>query len=132
VSAVPAAQADPDRYPVEVAWTEIAAAAPQMAETMRRYLGQVATFLAPSSVVVADTALRIFGRWLVTHTAVVAVADIGRTEIEDFKVYLANRRGPRGGPLSENTQRQRLRTLRVFFERILEWNGPMRRCATRS
>jgi site-specific recombinase XerD len=122
VSAVPAGRAELERCEAEVQWAEIASAAPVMAETMRRYLGQLATFLAPRSVEVADASLRIFGRWLVTNTAVVAVADIGRTEIEDYKLYLASRRGARGGPLSENTQRQRLRMLRVFFERIIEWD----------
>jgi site-specific recombinase XerD len=134
VSGVPAAPANRDRYPTahlnpdrrgaDVAWAEISSAAPQMAETMRRYLGQVATFLAPSSVVVAEAALRVFARWLVANTTVVAVAGVGRTEIEDFKVYLASRRGVHGGPLAENTVRQRLRMLRVFFERIIEWDWP--------
>jgi site-specific recombinase XerD len=98
VSAVPAAQRPASQ--VDIEWAEIAAAAPQMAETMRRYLRQAATFLAPASVASAD----------------------GRDAIEDFKVYLAARPGNRGGSLSENTQRQRLRTLRVFFERIIEWD----------
>jgi hypothetical protein len=79
VSAVPAGRAELERCEAEVQWAEIASAAPVMAETMRRYLGQLATFLAPTSVEVADASLRIFGRWLVTNTAVVAVADIGRT-----------------------------------------------------
>jgi site-specific recombinase XerD len=89
---------------------------------MRRYLRQAATFLAPASVDVADNSLRIFARWLLADTTVVAVADVTRDAIEDFKVYLAARPGNRGGSLSENTQRQRLRTLRVFFERIIEWD----------
>jgi hypothetical protein len=41
VSAVPAAPADPDRCGADVAWAEITSAAPQLAETMRRYLGPV-------------------------------------------------------------------------------------------
>lgn len=125
----PTARADSERRGADVAWAEITAAAPQMAETMRRYLIQVATFLAPASVVVADNSLRIFADWLVANTTVVTVTEIGRTEIEDFKVYLAGRPGVRGGPLSENTVRQRLRMLRVFFERIIEWDwddAPMR------
>ena len=122
MSAVPAGRAELERCDAEVQWAEIASAAPQMAKTMRRYLGQVATFLAPSSVVAAEAALRLFARWLVTTTSVVAVADVSRRDIEDFKVYLASRRGVQGGPLAENTQRQRLRMLRVFFERIIEWD----------
>ena len=95
-----------------------------MTATMSRYLTQVATFLAPSSVVAAEAALRTFARWLVASTSVVAIAEVSRSHIEDFKVYLASRRGVQGGPLAENTQRQRLRMLRVFFERIIEWDWP--------
>ncbi len=121
--------ADVPQSQAEIEWAEIAAAAPLMAETMRRYLRQAATFLAPASVASADGALRIFARWLVANTSVVAVAEVTRGAIEDFKVYLVSRPGLRGATLSENTQRQRLRTLRVFFERIIEWDwadAPMR------
>jgi site-specific recombinase XerD len=122
MSAVAASPADPQRSQPEIEWSEIAVAAPQLAETMRRYLRQAATFLAPASVDSADGALRVFARWLLANTTVVAVAEINRDAIEDFKVYLAARPGLRGRSSSENTQRQRLRTLRVFFERIIEWD----------
>ena len=69
-----------------------------------------------------DGALRIFSHWLLTSTTVIAVADVHRANIEEFKVCLAGRPGMRGEPLADNTQRQRLRTLRVFFERIMEWD----------
>ena len=45
-------------------------------------------------------------------------------DVEDFKVWLAARPGVKGGGLSSNTHRQRLRTLRAFFERIIEWGWP--------
>ena len=122
VNALPAVHGRAAAQPSRIEWAEIAAAAPQLAETMRRYLRQAATFLAPASVASADGALRIFARWLLANTSVVAVADVSRDAIEDFKVYLAARPGIRGGSLTENTQRQRLRTLRVFFERIIEWD----------
>jgi len=48
-------------------WATIAAGAPQMATTMSRYLTQVATFLAPRSVEVADNALRQLARYLLAH-----------------------------------------------------------------
>jgi hypothetical protein len=44
-------------------WAEIAATAPEAAATMRRYLRQLGTFLAPRSVDAADGALRQFARW---------------------------------------------------------------------
>ena len=105
-------------------WSEICAQAPQLGATMSRYLAQAATFLAPASVESADNAFRQLACWLVAHTDITAAGQIGRDDIEDFKVWLAARPGNRGGRLSANTQRQRLRTLRVFFERIIEWDWP--------
>ena len=105
-------------------WSEICAQAPRLGATMSRYLAQAATFLAPASVESADNAFRQLARWLLAHTAVTAVDQIGRDDIEDFKVWLAARPGNGGGRLSANSQRQRLRMLRVFFERIIEWDWP--------
>ena len=67
--------------------------APQLAATMRRYLVQLATILAPRSVEVADSTLRQLARWLTDSTEVTAVADITRTHFEDYKVWLAARPG---------------------------------------
>ncbi len=124
MSAVPAP--DPRRASTQAErdWAEIEAAAPQVAATMRRYLGQLATFLAPRSVDVADNSLRQLGGWLITHTDIDTVAGIRRDDIEDFKVWLAGRPGVGGKKLSGNTHRQRLRMLRAFFERIIEWDWP--------
>jgi site-specific recombinase XerD len=91
---------------------------------MRRYLLQLTTFLAPRSVDVADSTLRQFARWLVANTDVAAVADIGRSHIEDYKVWLAAQPGAKGSTLSKNTQRQRLRMIRIFLERLIEWDWP--------
>jgi site-specific recombinase XerD len=110
-------------------WDEIALRAPKLAATMGRYLTQAATFLAPLSVESADNALRLLARWLLERTDVRTVAEISRDDIEDFKVALAQRRGVKGQALAANTQRQRLRMLRMFFERIIEWDwldAPMR------
>jgi site-specific recombinase XerD len=104
-------------------WDEIALRAPKLAATMGRYLNQAATFLAPLSVESADNALRLLARWLLDQTDVRTVAEISRDDIEDFKVVLAQRRGIKG-QLAANTQRQRLRMLRMFFERIIEWDWP--------
>jgi site-specific recombinase XerD len=111
-------------------WAEIAGRAPGLARTMGRYLDQIATFLAPTSVDTADNALRQFAGWLLAHTEARVVANVGRAHVEDFKVWLAAQPGHKpGSRLSANTQRQRLRTLRAFFERIIEWDwqdAPMR------
>jgi site-specific recombinase XerD len=104
-------------------WADITAEAPEMAATMGRYLRQIATFLAPASVVVADNALRQLAGWALTNTGIESVAQFRRDDIEDFKVWLSTRPGVKG-TLSANTHRQRLRTLRAFFERIIEWDWP--------
>ncbi len=79
--------------------------------------------VAPRSVDVADTALRQLSRWILASTGIEAVAEIRRDDIEDYKVWLSRQPGTKG-MLSANTHRQRLRTLRAFFERIIEWDWP--------
>jgi hypothetical protein len=113
-------------------WPELSVHAPQLTATMRRYLLQLTTFLAPRSVDVADSTLRQLARWLVTNTEVAVVADISRRHIEDYKVWLAARPGSRGPTLATNTQRQRLRMIRIFLERLIEWDWPDAPAATRS
>jgi site-specific recombinase XerD len=105
-------------------WTQIAAEAPQMAATMGRYLRQVSTFLAPRSVDVADAALRQLAQWALANAGIETVAQFRRDDIEEFKLWLSARAGRSKGSLSANTHRQRLRTLRAFFERIIEWDWP--------
>jgi len=109
----------------EIEWRAIAAQAPQLAATSARYLAQISHSLRPGSVVVADAALRVFCRYLVDeHPSTVTFAVVGRAEIEGFKVALVNRITPRGTPVSPNYRRQRLGTLRTFFDRIIEWDWP--------
>jgi site-specific recombinase XerD len=105
-------------------WAVLSAQAPQVAATMRHYLVQLTTFLAPRSVDVADSTLRQLARWLVAETDARAVADITRTHVEDYKVWLAAQPGCKGPTLAKNTQRQRLRMIRIFFERLIEWDWP--------
>jgi site-specific recombinase XerD len=105
-------------------WDEIELTAPQLARTMRRYLAQLSTFLAPQSVNAAENVLRQFTHFLLAHSVVENVADVSRDDVEDFKLWLASRRGSKGERLAPNTHRQRLRTLRAFFERIIEWDWP--------
>ena len=122
MSAVPADERAGSKAAGE--WARIAAQAPQMAATLARYLSQAATFLAPTSVEVADLTLRQLAFWLLDHTDLRAIADVRRSDIEDFKLWLVAQPGVNGDGLSQNTQRQRLRMLRVFFERIIEWDWP--------
>jgi site-specific recombinase XerD len=124
VSALPAGDRDLAGSGPAAEWAQIAPAAPLLAATMRRYLGQLGTFLAPASVAAADSVLRQFARWLLATTTVTTVATISRDDIEDFKVWLAARPGYGAGRLSASTFRQRMQTLRMFFERIIEWDWP--------
>ena len=123
MAAVPArVEREPIGTHAHIEWQQIAAHAPQMTATMSRYLRQAATFLAPLSIEVADNTLRQLSRFLLSNTTVAAVADVRRDDIEAFKVWLAGQPGNRPATtLSFNTQRQRLGMLRVFFERIIEW-----------
>jgi len=105
-------------------WDLLADRVPQLAATMRRYLDQQAVTLSAGTITAADRALRIFGLWICQHDpSVVGVADIGRAHIEAFKLKLANDvTSNTGQPLATNTIRQRLRLLKVFFDRIIEWD----------
>ncbi len=119
MSAVPARNREPAGSGPLAEWAETGQAAPMLAATMRRYLRQAATFLAPRSVDAADTALRQLTRWLLASTSITSVAQIRRDDIEDFKVWLTRQAGMKG-TLPANTHRQRLRTLRAFSGRITE------------
>jgi site-specific recombinase XerD len=105
-------------------WARMSSAAPPLVSTMRRYLVQLTTFLSPRSVEVADQTLRQFARWLTTATDIAVVTDIERAHIEDYKVWLAAQPGQKGKLLAKNTQRHRLRMIRIFLERLIEWGWP--------
>jgi site-specific recombinase XerD len=124
VSAVPAPERQPAGWHAGAQWAEIAAAAPRVAATMRRYLRQLGTFLAPASVDAAENALRQLACWMITEAGLAAVSDIRRDDIEDYKVWLAARRRAGGRTITMETHRQRMRTVRAFFERIIEWDWP--------
>jgi site-specific recombinase XerD len=120
VSALPARERPSPGWHAEAEWAQIEAAAPRVAAVMRRYLRQLGTFLAPRSVDAADSALRQLARWMITEAGLTAPGDIRRDDIEDYKVWLAAQ--PRGGgqTITKETHRQRMRTIRQFFERIIE------------
>jgi site-specific recombinase XerD len=105
-------------------WTQIRAAAPQVAATIQRYLQRPAAFLAPGSVDAADNALRQFARWMITDAGLEAIAAVRRDDIEDYKVWLAAQPRAGGQVITAETHRQRIRTVRAFFERIIEWDWP--------
>src|SRR5437763_5947544 len=61
---------------------------------------------------------------MITGAGLVAVGAISRDDIEDYKVWLAARPRGRGQTITAETHRQRMRTIRQFFERIIEWDWP--------
>ena len=104
----------------------LAAANPGLAETIDAYLDQIAVSLRPSSVESATSILGRFAGFLAEHHPEVSgAADIGRRQIEDYKIWLAAREGAKPGSRpTPNTLRANLGTVRMFFERIIEWDWP--------
>jgi integrase len=104
----------------------LAAANPGLAETIDAYLDQIAVSLRPSSVESATSILGRFAGFLAEHhPEVTGAADIGRRQIEDYKIWLAAREGAKPGSRpTANTLRANLGTVRMFFERIIEWDWP--------
>jgi site-specific recombinase XerD len=103
-------------------WERLATTRPQLVDTMRRYLQQIACVLRPGSVNGADLALRSFAAFL-TETApeVDGTTDVVRRHVEDYKPWLAARPGQNKPRVSTATIAHRLGTLRMFFVRIDEW-----------
>jgi integrase len=90
--------------------------------TMRRYLDQLTLSLAAESVRSYDTTMRQFTSFLIGFDPTLrSVAGIDRYHLEAYKQHLLARPTGDGAVVSKLTRRQRLRTVRVFFERIIEW-----------
>jgi site-specific recombinase XerD len=128
VSALPARGPDASRAVTgsiaAAQWAQLRAAAPQVTATIQRYLQRLGAFLAPASVDAAENALRQFARWMITDAGLEAIAAVRRDDIEDYKVWLATQPRAGGGTIAMETHRQRMRTVRAFFERIIEWDWP--------
>jgi len=107
----------------ELEWADIALRAPALTAIAQRYLTQIGLSLRPASVKVSDISMRTFCRYLVEeHPATTSFAAVGRSEIEGFKTVLMNPVSEHGRPLSANTRRMRLGSVRRFFEHIIEWD----------
>uniref|UniRef100_UPI00101E1CB2 tyrosine-type recombinase/integrase n=1 Tax=Phytoactinopolyspora endophytica TaxID=1642495 RepID=UPI00101E1CB2 len=101
------------------AWAKVP---PRMRATMRDYLDQVATTLRPGRVKNIEATLREFAGFVTERDpAAQCVADLGRSHVEAYKRWLAERPALRGGPLHRHTIKDRLCALRGFFTRLLEW-----------
>jgi len=94
----------------------------RMRTTMHTYLEQVGTTLRPGRVKNIEATLREFAGFTTEHDpSARCVADLGRSHVEAYKCWLAERPALRGGPLHRHTIKDRLCALRGFFTRLLEW-----------
>ena len=87
-------------------------------------MDQISISLSPSSVRVADQTLRWFCLFLADkHPEVSGFAQVNRVIVEDYKLWLVARPGVKlNTAATKNTVRQRLGTIRTFFDRIIEWD----------
>jgi integrase len=109
----------------ERAWARITARAPQLTDTATRYLAQIAVSSRPGTVGKAEQSLRAFALHLVDeHPDVLSFAEVGRVEVEAFKLALHGHRTAAGRGYSVNTLRTTLGMVRTFFDRIIEWDWP--------
>ncbi|MGH3886328.1 MAG: tyrosine-type recombinase/integrase, partial [Pseudonocardiaceae bacterium] len=107
-----------------IPWARVA---PRVAQTTQRYLAQIELGLRPSTVRIAEQALRELATYLAREAPEVnCIADIGRHHIEAYKTWLSTRPRAGGGTLHRHTIRGHLSTPRCFFERITEWDYPGR------
>ncbi len=108
---------------LEFPWAETARLAPVMVATMASYLDQLGVSARPSTVNAAEQALRHFaGQVTQADPACISMTGVERRHIEAHKLWLAARPGKGAKPLSALTIRNRLGTLRTFFERLRDWD----------
>ena len=128
MSAPVVAMAGGVRSQSQLEWEEMNTVAPRLTAVAARYLDQIALSLRPGSVVVIDRSLRTFCRYLIEeHPETTSFRVVARPQIEGFKAHLGAHITEKGKPLSPNSRRQCLSVLRVFFDRIIEWewdDGP--------
>ena len=107
-----------------VRWAPTLRRQPQLAITAGQYLDQIAISLSPSSVRVADQTLRLFCEFLSEkHPEISGFAEVNRDVVEHYKLWLVARPGWKvNTSATKNTVRQRLGTIRTFFDRIIEWD----------
>jgi len=110
----------PNKADIRVAqWAKVPR---RMRTTMHTYLEQVATTLRPGRVKNIEATLREFAGFVTEHDpSAKCVADLGRSHVEAYKLWLTERPGKRGQPLHRHTIKDRLCGLRGFFTRLLEW-----------
>ena len=108
---------------LEFPWANTARMAPVMVATMASYLDQLSVSARPTTVAATEQMLRHFaGQVTEADPTCTAMAEVERRHIEAFKLWLAARPGKAGKSLATVTIRNRLGTLRTFFERLRDWD----------
>jgi site-specific recombinase XerD len=108
---------------MEFPWAQTARRAPVMVATMASYLDQLGVSARPTTVGAAEQMLRHFaGQVTEADPGCTSMAAVERRHIEAHKLWLAARPGKAGKPLAAVTIRNRLGTLRTFFERLRDWD----------
>jgi site-specific recombinase XerD len=102
-------------------WDGIVVRAPRMADTMLSYLDQMGVSLRPASIDAIELALRGFADYATGEHRLRRVRSVQRVHIEGFKLWLAAQPVSSSRTMSARTVKHRLGMLRVFFERIIEW-----------
>jgi integrase len=109
----------------EQAWARVTRTAPRLTQTASRYLAQIAVSSRPGTVNKTEQSLRAFALHLIDeHQQVTSFAQVGRVEVEAFKLALHAHRTATGRSYSVNTLRTTLGMVRTFFDRIIEWDWP--------
>jgi integrase/recombinase XerD len=114
----------PSRTPVSVAgWDRVPTG---LTENARRYVGQIALSLRPSTVRHTEHSLRELAGWLADNAPeVLTWADLNRHHIEAYKQWLVTTPRPSTGkPLNPVSRKNRLIDLHCFFDRTAEWGYP--------
>jgi integrase len=106
----------------ETAWRRVA---PELAASLRGYIGQLTTVRRASTMKQVEACLLDFATFLsATAPDVSRVADIQRSDIERYKLRLRRRRSRKtGSALSWSSHYRQLATLRAMFERLVEWGA---------
>ncbi|MGH2791177.1 MAG: tyrosine-type recombinase/integrase [Actinomycetota bacterium] len=101
-------------------WADIPA---ELAATFLHYLDHMAVSMRSATIERYEVWLRAFAVFLTQlDPPVIRVADVERTHIEGYKIHLAQRASGRGKPLNSSSVRDNLIVLRVFFDRLIEWD----------
>ena len=113
-----------DLQKVEGEWARVP---PRMVATMRSYLQQCALTQRPATVTRNEAALRELGLFVAERFPdVTRVADLRRSHVEAYRIWLAERplkRHGKGPTLHRASIRNRLTAIALFFERLMEWTA---------